>query len=394
MPWKEMNVLDQRNEFILKVFQKRASFRALCQDYSITPKTGYKWLKRFLEEGAEGLDDRSRRPHRHAKQLDETTICRLIRFKSAHLTWGPKKILNLYSRQYGSAPSLASVNRVLDKAGLVKKRKRRRVNPDTQRIINRTKALKPNDVWTVDFKGWWYAQDNRRCEPLTVRDDFSRYVLTAVPLENSRTENVRKVFERLFITYGMPLVMRSDNGAPFASPRSVFGLTKLSAWVVTLGIQLDRIKPGCPYENGGHERMHRDIRNEVQAIAQGDLKHHAASLEVWRREFNEKRPHEALNMKTPVEVYWKSDRKYKGAPDKIDYPTDFLERKVSTTGHIRINDRVIFISSSLSGWTVGLKPMSQDELDVHFADLNLGNINLENCAFEPHPIAAQCIKTL
>jgi len=389
MPWKETNVLDQRNEFIFKVFQKRASFRSLCVEYGISAKTGYKWLNRFLEDGAEGLEDRSRRPHGHSNQLDETTICRLIRFKRAHPSWGPKKIVDLYARQYGNAPSRVSVNRVLDKAGLVKRQKRRRVNSSNQRIINRVESNAPNDVWTVDFKGWWYTQDYRRCEPLTVRDDFSRYVLAAVPLESSRAERVRKVFEKLFITYGMPHVIRSDNGVPFASARSVFGLTKLSAWMVALGIRLDRIRPGCPYENGGHERMHRDIRNEVQGVAQGDLKHHEALLEVWRQEFNNERPHEALNMKTPAEVYKKSSRKYNGTPDKIDYPGNFLERKVNATGKIRIHNQVIFITTSLSGWTVGLEPNSPDEMDVHFANLNIGNINLENCAFAPHPIAAQ-----
>jgi transposase InsO family protein len=277
---------------------------------------------------------------------------------------------------------------VLKKAGLVTRKRRQLVNP-SQRLVHRFEAKFPNDIWTVDFKGWWYTQDRQRCEPLTVRDDFSRYVLTAVPLKNSRTETVRAEFERLFKVYGLPIVIRSDNGTPFASTQAIFGLSRLSAWFIALGIQLDRIKPGCPYQNGGHERMHRDIRFEVQNVVKGDLEHNAASLEIWRKNFNEKRPHEALNMKTPSEVYKKSSRKYRGTPDKIDYPLNFVERKVNPIGQIVINSQAFYISASLKGWTVGLKPLNESELDVHFAYLNLGSINLETSAFVPNTIATQ-----
>lgn len=387
MPWKEINVMDQRTEFIKRVWKTKDSFKSICQDYGISTKTGYKWLNRFNSEGFGGLSDRSRRPHRHCHQLTEDIICRLVKFKRAHMTWGPKKIVDLYQRKYGNAPSRSSVHRVLKKADLVKKRRRRIVKP-SQRLVNPLVPAAPNDVWTIDFKGWWLTQDHQRCEPLTVRDDYSRYVLAAVPLKNSRTESVRAEFERLFTLYGMPKVIRSDNGIPFASTRAVFGLSRLSAWFAALGIQLDRIKPGCPYENGGHERMHKDIRFEVQAVVKGDLDHHAASLEIWRRDFNEKRPHEALNMKTPSQVYRKSSLTYKGTPDKIDYPHNFIERKVNTLGKIVFNYEKIFITAALRGWTVGLEPTKGDELIVHFANLNLGVINTETYAFEPNPIAA------
>lgn len=387
MPWKETNVLDQRTEFVLKVLRSTDSFRSICQSFEISTKTGYKWLNRFIEDGAEGLIDRSKRPHRHSAQLSEDVICRLIKFKMAHMSWGPKKIVELYERQYGKAPSRSSVHRVLEKGGLIRKRRRRKVNSN-HRIMNRIESKSPNDVWTIDFKGWWYTQDGNRCEPLTVRDDYSRYVFTAVPLQNSRTESVRKEFERLFKIYGMPRVIRSDNGTPFSS-RAVFGLSRLAVWFIALGIRLDRIKPACPYENGGHERMHKDIRFEVQAVAKGDLSSHAASLEIWRRDFNEKRPHEALDMKTPAEVYKKSTLKYKGTPDKIDYPDNFIERKVNQIGYIVFNQQKFFISGTLKGWTVGLKPKSTDEFDLHFADINLGSINLGTSAFSPNPIAAQ-----
>jgi len=388
MPWKETCVMDQRTDFVFRVLRGTEPFRSVCREYGISSKTGYKWLNRFLDEGVDGLDDRSKRPNRHSKQLPEDVICKLIKLKLAHSGWGPKKIMDLYRRQYGSAPCRSSVHRVLKKSGLVKKRRRRKAKTD-QRLINRFKAKAPNDVWTVDFKGWWNASDGKRCEPLTVRDDYSRYILTAVPLKRSCTEQVKMEFERLFNIYGLPRVIRSDNGVPFASPRAVYGLSRLSAWFMVLGIQLDRIRPGCPYENGRHERMHRDISSDVQAMANGDLKSHAASLEVWRKEFNEIRPHEALDMKTPAEVYSKSSTKYKGTPDKIDYPNGFIERKVNWTGYVVFYRRTFFITSARRGWTVGLKPKGTEEFDVHFLNVNLGSINLETSAFIPGPVASQ-----
>lgn len=388
MPWKETNVLDQRTEFVLKVFRSTDPFRSICHEFGISAKTGYKWLNRFIEEGVDGLIDRSKRPHSHSKQLSEDTICRLIKFKMAHTKWGSKKIVELYERQYGKAPSRSSVHRVLEKAGLIRKRRRRLVKPN-QRLINRLESRFPNDVWTVDFKGWWITREGQRCEPLTVRDDFSRYILTAVPMQNSRTESVKSEFERLFKIYGIPKVIRSDNGSPFASAQSLFGLSQLSVWFLVLGIQLDRIRPGCPYENGGHERMHRDIRFEVQGVAKGDLSSHASSLEEWRKEFNQVRPHEALNMKTPAEVYKKSTTKYTGTPDKIDYPDRFIERKVNTIGCIIFQQQKFFLTTTLKGWTVGLEPKNADELDLYFSYLNLGSINLETSAFTPNPISGK-----
>ncbi len=380
--------MDQRRDFMMRVLKSNESFKSLCQEFGVSTKTGYKWFNRFISEGIEGLNDRSRRPHHHLHQLSEDIICRLIKLKTAHMSWGPKKIESLYDRQYGSSPSRSSIHRVLKKAGLVHKRRNRMIRLN-HRIVSHIESKSPNDVWTVDFKGWWYTQDGNKCEPLTVRDDFSRYILAATPLENSRTESVRKEFERLFKTYGMPKVIRSDNGVPFASMRAVFGLSRLSVWFTVLGIQLDRIRPACPYENGGHERMHRDISFEVEAVTKGDLSNHAASLEVWRRDFNEKRPHEALNMKTPAEVYKKSTIKYKGTPDKIDYPNTFIERKVNKIGYIIMNQKKFFLTSTLRGWTVGLKQKSTEELDVHFANLNLGTINLETETFAPYSIATQ-----
>ena len=252
MPWKERNVMNLRAEFVLKALQEKLPFSTLCQEYGISPKTGYKWKQRFLERGFEGLHDRSRRPLSIPHGLSENVVCRIIALKRAHMSWGPRKIREVYARRHVSQdlPSESSFKRVLDKAGLVQKRKRRLANRSGF-LKNRVPALQPNDVWTVDFNGWWYTPEKERCEPLTVRDAFSRYLLCTSVLDNGRTDTIRNEFERLFMQYGLPGTIRSDNGSPFASYSAPFGLSKLSAWWVVLGIDLDRIDPGCPYQKWG-----------------------------------------------------------------------------------------------------------------------------------------------
>jgi transposase InsO family protein len=240
--------------------------------------------------------------------LSEDVVCRIVALKQAHPHWGPRKIKVLYERAHKGhdAPSESSFKRVLEKAGLVDKRVARRPAHEAGRIQSRRAASAPNEVWTVDFKGWWHAADGRRCEPLTIRDAHSRFVLCAEPLERATTTAVRARFEQVFATYGMPQVIRSDNGPPFASPNGLLGLSALSAWWLAVGISLDRIDPGRPDQNGSHERMHRDMALELQARARGDLDQQRAALSIWREEYNTTRPHEVLGMRTPAELYTSS----------------------------------------------------------------------------------------
>ncbi|GAG46561.1 unnamed protein product, partial [marine sediment metagenome] len=201
--------------------------------------------------------------------------------KEAHRAWGPRKIRTLYARVHPGepTPSDSTFKRILDKAGLVEHRRKRR-SSSCGRLENRIPAEHPNDVWTVDFKGWWYTTDGTRCEPLTIRDAYSRFVFCAAALDNAQTPTVRRQFERIFATYGLPRVIRSDNGSPFASTQAPLGLSRLSAWWIALGIDLDRIPPGRPDQNGGHERMHRDIAQEVQGRYDGDLRTWRAALDT------------------------------------------------------------------------------------------------------------------
>jgi putative transposase len=303
MPWKEVDVLNLRTEFVLRVLESKVPFAELCKEYGISRKTGYKWKARFLEQGLEGLGDQSRRPAQSPNQVGEETLCRMVKLKLAHPAWGPRKIRAVFGRNHPEAelPSESTFKRVLDKAGLVKRR-RRRASVESGRIQNRLEAERPNQVWTVDFKGWWRTGDRMRFEPLTVRDAYSRFILCAQALENSRTQTVQSAFERLFLQQGLPEVIRSDNGSPFACTRAPLGLSRLSAWWLALGVDLDRIPPARPDQNGAHERMHRDIAWELECDAEATLSAQQAALDVWRATYNTERPHEALGMQVPADL--------------------------------------------------------------------------------------------
>src|SRR5215469_1942156 len=213
MPWKKVEPMNQRKEFVLKALHTH-NFRQLCQEYGISAKTGYKWRERFYQYGYEGMMEQSRRPRSHAKELGEGVICQIIRLKSAHPNWGPRKLRDIYQRLHGQVPSESSFKRVLDRAGMVEKRRVRR-RSEAARISSGRKASGPNEIWTVDFKGWWHRANGQRCEPLTVRDEWTRYVLEVRALTDARTEAVRACFERLFEQNGVPEAIRSDNGVPF-----------------------------------------------------------------------------------------------------------------------------------------------------------------------------------
>lgn len=368
MPWKKSGAMEQRTEFALRAMQT-LNFRALCQQYGISTKTGYKWRERFWRKGLAGMEEESRRPKSHSKQLAEEEVCEIVRLKLAHLAWGPRKIRELYLRGHGEVASESTFKRVLERTSLTQKRRRRRA-PEAGRLSSGRQAAALNEVWTVDFKGWWRKAE-QRCEPLTVRDEYSRYLLEVRAVEDARSETVRKSFERIFERHGLPEAIRSDNGSPFASRQGVLGLSRLSAWWVVLGIDLERGRPGHPQDNAGHERMHKDISRELEAEGACDQ----AALDVWRQTFNYERPHEALGMRCPGEVYLASERKYEGTPEDLDYPK-MCSRRVSPKGLISLEGQPLFLSASLGGWSVGLKPIAEDLMEVWFGRLLLGQVDL------------------
>jgi transposase InsO family protein len=361
--------MNQRIEFVLKAV-KTDNFRALCKEYGISAKTGYKWRERFLTEGLNGMDEESRRPKGNPTALGDEVVCDIIRIKNKHLPWGPRKVRAIYGRTHAKTPSESSFKRVLERAGYTERRRLRKRQQEAGRLHSGKKAQAPNEVWTVDFKGWWYGAHGGRCEPLTVRDEFSRYLLDLRAMPNARTQTVRSCFERLFEKHGLPGAIRSDNGSPFANTSSVLGLTQLSAWWVALGIDLERGRPGCPQDNGGHERLHLDIQRELESQGLGEQQ---AVFEEWQQTFNEERPHEALEMKFPAEVYQPSANKFVGTPEDLSYP-HMAARKVQHGGKISWGAQKIFISTALRGWSLGVEIRDPQRCNVWFGRLLLGQL--------------------
>lgn len=384
MPWKEAYVMDLRSDFVQRALRAELPFAALCREYGISTKTGYKWKERFLANGRAGLADQSRRPKTAPTLVSEDICCEVIRLKGKHEMWGPKKIHDLYLRGNHRLPtvSLSTVKRVLGKAGLTEPR-RRRPAKDCGRIANPLTATVPNEVWTVDFKGWWYSTTNERVMPLTVRDACTCFILQLQVVADGRMETVKECFVRLFTEYGLPLVIRSDNGSPFACTSAPLGLSRLSAWWVALGISLDRIEKGHPEQNGAHERMHRDIAWEIEGRVDGDLSAQQASLDSWRHEYNHERPHEALGMRRPAELYTKSERRYDPRPVELEYPADYLRRRVTRVGCIKVCNRLIRISTAVSGWHLGLQRTGPGRFNVWFGHLLLGSLQVEDESFIP-----------
>ena len=376
MPWKKSEPMDQRREFALKALGT-LNFRGLCREYGISTKTGYKWRERFLRQGLEGMEEDSRRPRSSPKQLSEGQVCEMVKLKLVHRHWGPRKIRTLYHRRHGQAPSESSFKRVLEQVGLTQPRRVREGPLEGGRLSSGRRGQEPNEVWTVDFKGWWRFGEAGRCEPLTVRDEFSRYLLELRAMDNARSQTVREAFERIFERHGLPEAIRSDNGAPFASVQALHGLSRLSAWWVALGIDLERGRPAHPQDNGGHERLHRDIAEELESLGQGAT---PEALELWREEFNRERPHEALGMRCPAELYRDSGRRYRAAEVQLSYP-GMATRLVDKNGKLSWKNQKVFLTGSLAGWEVGLQRTEKDQLEIWFGRLLLGHLDPQEVDF-------------
>lgn len=382
MPWPILTMNDSRREFVRRALRRDANVAALCREFKISRKTAYKWLTRAREDGLNGLREISRRPHHCANQLDEDVVCALGKLKLAHVRWGPVKIRELYHRLYGSAPSLSSCHRVLQKLGLVQKR-RRRVRQAGPGFAGVPVAQRPNHVWTVDFKGWWTLGSGERCEPLTVCDAYSRLVLATVIPTATGFAAIKQVFVQLFAQYGLPEILHTDNGSPFACTRAPLGLTRLSAWWISLGIDLARNRPAHPQDNPSHERMHGDLESEICGCVQPDRRAQQAALDLWRHEYNHVRPHQSLNQRCPAEAYRRSERKYR--PSEPDYGPGFIPRKVDNAGTVCWRRHRIFVSSALAGHLAGLRRTVDNQLELWLHHVLVGQIDLQTYAFRAAP---------
>ena len=366
--------MSQKLKFVERAGAPGANISALCREYGISRQTGHKWLRRFRAQGYTGLTEQSRRPHTSPLTTAEEVIVKILELRERHWSWGPDKISRVLRRAHGEdGPSKSTVARVLLRLGRTRKR-RPPVRVWSVDGRPRIEVHAPNDLWTMDFKGWWCARNRERCEPLTVRDAFSRRVLAVALLEASRIKDVRQVLQRLFERHGLPLAIQSDNGTPFVSLLARGGLSKLSVWLLSLGIQLVRSRPGCPQDNGGHERMHRDL-SELQCNPARTRRAQQRACDRWMVEFNEVRPHDALGGKTPAEVYRNSERRLL-LPIDPNYPSDWQVRRVSKNGAVSLDDDRVFVSTALVGQLIGLKQEGLLRWRARFFDVDLGTIEI------------------
>lgn len=374
MPWKEHRAMSSRIEFVEKATQDGANISALCREYEISRQTGYKLLRRFRELGYAGVEEQSRRPKGSPLATGEEIVAALLAARVDYPRWGPKKLVVVLRRQFGPlTPSERTIHRILRQFGQTRLRRKKRGLSVVERAPDVT-PLASNDVWTIDFKGWWLAADGKRCDPLTVRDAHSRYVLALKLMGRCTGPQVRAVMTQLFRRHGVPKAIQCDNGSPFISSQSRAGLTRLSAWWVSLGIRVIRSRPGCPQDNGAHERMHVDVAGDLQANPAASFALQQRACDRWRQMFNHVRPHEALAGKTPSEVYKSARAPLR--PRAFSYPIDWTKRTVSAAGSIVIRGESYSISHALHGYQIALEPRGGLRHRLWFNELDLGEIEV------------------
>jgi transposase InsO family protein len=375
MPWRECSVMEERLRFVARLLDGEA-MTEVCREFGISRKTGYKIFNRFRDEGLDALADRSRRPVRYANQLPGQLERLIVDLKRDKPHWGARKIRELLVRKLAGdvrVPAKSTVHAVLDRHNLVKRARERRNRAQGTPL---SAGASPNDLWCADFKGEFKLGNGRYCYPLTVTDQASRYLLVCEALESTREAPVIEAFQQLFRERGLPGAIRSDNGLPFASPNGLYNLSRLSVWWLRLGIAIERIKPGHPQQNGRHERMHLTLKKEATRPPGINSLQQQARFDSFVHEFNTERPHEALAMKCPAELYAASPRLYRGLPD-LQYPFHDRDILVTACGRICMQQKKINISTVLAGQKLGIKEVDDGIWLVSFMHYDLGYIDLE-----------------
>ncbi len=372
--------MDERLKFIARLLDGE-KMAVLCREFGVSRKTGYKILDRYHNCGVEGLTDRSRRPYRHANQLPFQIETLIVRLKRDRPSWGAPKIRERLARLYPDVhtPAISTVHAVLDRHGLVSHRRRRRHRAQG---TARSQPLQPNSLWCADYKGEFMLANRRYCYPLTISDFASRYLIACEALSTTKEDYAFSVFENTFKEFGLPRAIRTDNGVPFASPNALFGLSKLSVWWLRLGIEIERIKPGNPQQNGRHERIHLTLKLETTKPAAQNFLQQQQRFDDFIACYNQERPHQALNMQCPAECYVRSTRPYRGLPD-FDYPFHDQTVTVTTCGRICFKRRKINLSTVFAGQNVGIKQVSDHIWLVTFMDYDLGYFDDQACRLEP-----------
>jgi transposase InsO family protein len=371
MGWTETCAVDERMRFVIAAEKREESFAALCRRFGVSRKTGYDWLGRYDEFGVEGLVERSRAPHNRPQAMPAATAERCLQVRHEHPTWGPLKVRAYLERRDRRTvwPAPSTIGALFDREGLTVKRKLRRRSPPSSAPFAACSG--PNDVWCIDFKGWFLTGDGTHCEPLTLCDAYSRYLLRCQALARTDTTHVWPVLEAAFREFGLPHVLRSDNGAPFAS-RGAGGLSQLSVKVIKAGVLPERIEPGKPQQNGRLERFHLTLLKDTADPPAPSLRRQLERFRVFQREYNEERPHEALGNDPPAAHYAPS-RPFDGVLREPDYDPDQVVRRVRHNGCIKWRGNEIHINQALAGEPIGLDE-HDDGWHVVFGPIPLGVI--------------------
>ncbi|MGE5048663.1 MAG: integrase core domain-containing protein [Deltaproteobacteria bacterium] len=377
MPWKETDPMSERLGFVTALRKRKTSFRSLCCAFGVAPKTGYKWLHQFEASGPAGLQDRSRRPLSNSRAISAAVGERLVELRQAHPTWGPKKLvawLETHERRW-QVPAPSTVGELLKRRGLVSPRQRARYQRRSDPLGH---ADKPNAVWAMDFKGWFLLGDGTRCDPLTLTDAWSRYLLcckAGTAVGDTVASDVWEALVGLFREYGMPWAIRVDNGQPWAAPKGNLGITKLAVKIIKVGITLERIEPGKPQQNGRHERFHLTLQQETARPPSRSMRAQQQRFDAFRREYNEQRPHEALQQRPPAALYVSSPRPFPDRIDEPEYPCWYEVLRPKSWGHITFRGCDYFISSALHRERVGLVEVEEGCFEVYFRSVLLGRIH-------------------
>lgn len=384
MPWKAVSIVNHREQFVRDCLARRFTVTEACQRYGISRKTGQKWLARFLASGRPGLEDQSRRPTESPMATPTKVVDAVVELREKHPTWGAKKLLPKLKKKKppeGEWPAVSTVALILKREGLVTRQPPRRAKP---RRAPRDLVVPtgPNRVWTADFKGQFRTQDRCYCYPLTVMDRFSRYLLACHGMLRPTYEETARCFRAIFERYGLPDVLRTDNGTPFCGV-GLARLSRLAVWWIRLGIRLDRIHPASPQENGSHERFHRTLKRETARPPAGTCRRQNDRFDTWGEEYNYERPHEALGQLPPGDVYEVSGRPYPARLPDVDYPGHFEVRHVGSNGTVSLGATVYFLSETLDGQDVGLEEIDDGLWTVYLVDAPIGRINEQTKRVQP-----------
>jgi len=393
MPWKETRVLDSRLQFIALCQQDTMSFSELCRQFGISRTIGYKFVDRYSRYGPRGLEDMPRVAYSHPNAIDSSVQEQVVALRSEHPNWGPRKLRAILMRQFpdGRWPAASTIGELLKSRGLVSGRSRRRGCATPSFELTQPDA--PNSVWTADFKGQFKLGNNQWCYPLTICDRYSRMLLKCQALPNTSTELAKPVWVATFREHGLPRIIRTDNGAPFSSI-GIGGLSRLSAWWIRLGIIPERIAPANPQQNGSHENMHRAFKQDVATHPGANLKLQQCANDRFVYDYNYVRPHEALEMRVPADLYQGSRRAYPLILPPLEYPASYTVRQVRTNGDIKWRGDHLFISEILTGEPVGLDQIDDQHWALYYGPVPLAILDSHRKRLVPPPKSATLLKQL